>query len=521
MTSPYAAELAALVQAAARAVDAGDDAEAEPALQRIVALNAHDAEAWHMLAAIAVRSGRTAEAVDLAKRALELDRRNAVYLNTLGVAHAEGRNFESALACFKRALKERPSYADAHYNLGKVYRKLGRSAEAEACYVRARKLDPGKAEAAANLATLRIQQGRYEEADGLLAEARARLPHDEALAIHAAICALARSGARAALREFGAFLESHPLAPSVHAELGRLLLAEGRFAEGWREYAWRHGRAPLELPDYAGKRVLLLPDQGLGDQLFFLRFAAALRSRAAHVAFACPEKLFALLEALCPVSELRRASDDRSGFDLSLPVGELPRLLAAHDTPAPLAVLPMPDRVRHWRARLAALGPPPYLGVTWRAGTRTGEASEFAARGEDPLYKEIDMAALATAVRAWRGTVLVLQRLPQPAEVATLASTLGRTAHDLSAANDDLLDMAALLYLLDEYVGVSNTNMHLRAGVGRTARVLIPFPPEFRWMSAGEESPWFRGFRIYREPPDRDWQPVMNALREEMRQFPR
>jgi ADP-heptose:LPS heptosyltransferase len=219
---------------------------------------------------------------------------------------------------------------------------------------------------------------------------------------------------------------------------------------------------------------------------------------------------------MSPVSELRLASDDRSGFDLSLPVGDLPRLLGAQDTPPPLAVRAAADRVAHWRERLAALGPAPYLGVTWRAGTKTDDAPEFAARGEDPLYKEIDIAMLATTLRAWPGTVLVLQRLPQQAEVAAFAKALGRAAHDLSATNDDLVDMAALLHLIDDYVGVSNTNMHLRAGVGRTARVLIPFPPEFRWMSAGNEAPWFRGFRIYREPPNRDWQPVMNALREDI-----
>ena len=159
--------------------------------------------------------------------------------------------------------------------------------------------------------------------------------------------------------------------------------------------------------------------------------AAALRSRAAHVAFACPGKLFTLLEAMSPVSELRHASDDKSGFDLSVPVGDLPRLLAAHDTPAPLAVSAAPDRVALWRERLAALGPPPYLGVTWRAGTKTDDEPEFAARGEDPLYKEIDIAALATAVRAWPGTVLVLQRLPQQGEVAAFAKALGPVLDDV------------------------------------------------------------------------------------------
>ena len=504
------------MQAAARAADAGDDAQAEPLLRRIVALNARDAEAWHMLAVIAVRSGRSGDAVDLAKRAQELDRRNAEYLNTLGVAYSEAQEPDQALQCFKRALKERPDFVDGHYNLAKVYVKLGRAAEAEQAYLRARRLAPGKGEVAANLATLYVRQGRHEEALALMGDARARLPDSETLVINTATALLARSGPDAAIRDLEAFLETHAHAAAVHAELGRLLLGEGRFADGWREYAWRHGRSPSGFPDCGGKRVLLLPDQGLGDHLFFLRFATALRERAAHVAFACPEKLFELLKANPPVDELRPVEAGADKFDFSLPIGELPRVLDARDTPPPVAISVAPERLAQWREQLVRLGPPPYLGVTWRAGARKENRSEFAARGEDPLQKEIDLGALASAVRGWRGSVLVLQRLPREGEVAAFGKALGRTCPDLSAVNDDLAAMAALLCLLDEYVGVSNTNMHIRAGVGKQARVLIPFPPEFRWMSAGNETPWFPDFRLYRQSPACDWRPAMSSLSSDM-----
>jgi Flp pilus assembly protein TadD len=513
MTSPHLPQLTALVDAAAGAIDAGDDARAEPLLLRIVAENPRDAEAWHMLAVIAVRAGRGAQAIDLAGRALKLDRRNAIYLNTLGIAHGEAQRLEEALRYFKRALKERPDYAEGHYNLGKAYRKLGNASEAERCYLRARRLDPAKAEVANNLATLYSGQGRYEDALALLAEARVRLPNDEGVAINTATALLARSGPEASIAELVSFLETHPLAAAVHAELGRRLLAGGRFAQGWREYGWRHGRAPADFPQYAGKRILLLPDQGLGDHLFFLRFAPALRERAAHVAFACPEKLFNLLEANSPVSELCRGADAPASFDLSLPVGDLPRLLETSGTPAPLSISAAPRRLSQWRERLAALGPPPYLGVTWRGGTIRIDPSEFAARGEDPLYKAVDIPALASCVRAWRGTVLTLQRHPQENEHAEFCRALGRAAHDLSAANDDLVEMCALLSLVDEYAGVSNTNMHLRAGVGKTGHVLVPFPAEFRWMEAGDQTPWFPGFHVYRQPPSGDWRLALDRLR--------
>jgi hypothetical protein len=72
--------------------------------------------------------------------------------------------------------------------------------------------------------------------------------------------------------------------------------------------------------------------------------------------------------------------------------------------------------------------------------------------------------------------------------------------------------MLALLALIDDYIGVSNTNMHLRAGVGKTARVLVPCPAEWRWMAKGNRSPWFPGFSIYRQENNGDWSNALAQL---------
>jgi hypothetical protein len=86
----------------------------------------------------------------------------------------------------------------------------------------------------------------------------------------------------------------------------------------------------------------------------------------------------------------------------------------------------------------------------------------------------------------------------------------------LSSANDDLAEMAALLSRVDDYVGVSNTNMHVRAGLARQARVLVPFPPEFRWMHEGSRVPWFPHCRVYRQTPRLDWRPALDALERDL-----
>jgi hypothetical protein len=58
--------------------------------------------------------------------------------------------------------------------------------------------------------------------------------------------------------------------------------------------------------------------------------------------------------------------------------------------------------------------------------------------------------------------------------------------------------------------------MHLRAGLGRAARVLVPCPPEWRWMARGGASPWFPGFCLYRQRGDGDWDGALAALRRDL-----
>jgi hypothetical protein len=132
------------------------------------------------------------------------------------------------------------------------------------------------------------------------------------------------------------------------------------------------------------------------------------------------------------------------------------------------------------------------------------------------LFKAVEISGLAHALGDSAGTLVALQRAPAQGEIEELSALTGRPIHDFTAINDDLEDMIVLLALIDEYIGVSNTNMHLRAAVSRTARVLVPAPAEWRWMSSGRASPWFPGFTIYRQSLQGDWTAALEELRRDL-----
>lgn len=160
------------------------------------------------------------------------------------------------------------------------------------------------------------------------------------------------------------------------------------------------------------------------------------------------------------------------------------------------------------REKLTALGPAPYIAVTWRGGTAPEAQGTVWV-----LHKAIALPALADTLSAVPGTLIAVQRHPVPGEIAALEDALKRPVHDFTALNEDLEGMLALLSLLDDYVGMSNTNMHLRAAVGKTARVLVPNPAEWRWLQSGRASPWFPGFSIYRQSLNGEWTTACHNLK--------
>jgi Tfp pilus assembly protein PilF len=518
-----AAEGGRLAAHATACLEAGRLDEAEQALREIIAGNPREHFALALLARLQLERGAAEAALDAARAALALDRGNPDYHNLVGVCLAELARYDEALAALRRAHRLRPASAEIHYNLGKLARKMRDPAGAREAFRRAVAIDPRYPGARFGLAEALQELGEPEEAFAAGAAALADDPDDPLTVCQFGRLLAATRGHEAALEHLCSAAARLPQSALVRHAYADSLLAAGRFSAGWREYlarvnfgpAPRH-RLPEQLPaDLQGATVVLRAEQGLGDVLFFLRFLPLLRERGGRpVVVAAPPRLAALLaRAGVPLAAAGDAqpaahADSRQRV---VELGDLPYALDTEATPPPLALTARPERVRPWRERLAAWGPPPYVGVTWRAGTDRRTEPEFGRRWQS-LFKEVDSGVLGRALARAPGTLVSVQRGPAAGEAQAFAAASGRRVFDASSMNDDLEEALALLEVLDEYVCVSNTNVHLRAGLGRTSRVLVPFPAEWRWLAEGRASPWFPGCAVYRQSARRSWERALAEL---------
>ena len=514
--APANAEILTNLGAAHRA--AGRPDRAAEILQQAILLAPQSSSAYFNLANSFIDAGNMDLALDAYREVIALVPGHIGAHRTIAKILRDAGDTDGALRAFETLDSLLPDDPETLNAIAVLYAGLGQFGTAEKFLRRAVALSPANHELSANLANILARTFRTDEALTLYQGAIDNTPDDPELLCNIGNAVSHRGDNREAVEKYRRALEIDPDFLDAHAGLANNLLADGQFADGWKHFLRRASvqtlaphldRTPFA-PDLTGTRVYVLADQGLGDQIFFARYIPALRARGAHVIFRPDPRIAAMLQRAGIADEISSEAfpaDD----DIKVSSGDLPFLLGCEDgSPLPPAfgIPALAEHEDNLRAKLAAFGPAPCIGVTWRAGTPNMRQA---------LVKEAPVALFASALREAPGSVIVIQRDAAEGETDRFAAALGRPVLDLSSANDDIEELLTLSGMLDRYVGVSNTMTHLRAARQKTSNVIVPRPAEYRWMNAGMESPWFPGSRIHRQTTDGAWSSAFDELSSAMR----
>jgi Flp pilus assembly protein TadD len=201
-------------------------------------------------------------------------------------------------------------------------------------------------------------------------------------------------------------------------------------------------------------------------------------------------------------------------IDYQLPCGSLPLFFRSSLAQFPRQarfLFADPRRVARWRQRYAKLGPGLKVGISWKAGGQ-------------PISRRKRTTSLAdwAEVLATPGVRFVSLQYGECAdELAAAREELGVTIHDWQDA-DALVDLdgfAAKLRALDLVISVGNATVHLAGALGVPAWALVPRVPGWRWLNAGESSPWYGSVRVLRQKELGQWGPVFEEIARGLRQL--
>jgi hypothetical protein len=297
------------------------------------------------------------------------------------------------------------------------------------------------------------------------------------------------------------------MSTSVPADLTAQWLAhmrDGHFAAAWRisdQIMNRETRR--DLPRHltslwsgaplAGRRVLIRCYRGLGDTIQFIRYAPLVKASAREVTVSAQAELIPLLRTMPAIDRILALDRDPDppDCDLELEVTELPHVFRT--TPRTI-----PARIPYFGVSHAALPQSnhPAVGIVWAAGDwdprRTIPLSELAPPFETAglMFYSFQRGAPAEQWQALPAIALHWQ---------------------------DVLHEAGLLRSLDLLISVDTMPAHLAGALGIPVWLLLHSDPDWRWMRAREDSPWYPTMRLFRQNRPGDWRPVLRRVAAELR----
>lgn len=299
-------------------------------------------------------------------------------------------------------------------------------------------------------------------------------------------------------------------------------IAGGKLQEGFKhreacmaKFGWQRRTSvqpPSSCPAWSGeslegKSIVIWSEFGLGDEIFFLRFARILRERcgAARVSVMCQAPLVTLFEGskeADAVFSVAQAADlpphDFWVFPHAIPahvaldLEALPQSVPFLHAPGMTTVTALKDS----RARLK-------VGVVFK-GAPSHENDKQRSLPSlsvlDDIFKldDIEFFSLQKGAGADEAAGYAL-RLSNFHDIGVLMSSMDETANAIAA--------------LDLVLTVDTSVAHVAAAMGKPTWLMLPFFGDWRWHYTRDDSPWYPSMRLFRRAAGADWSEVVARLR--------
>ena len=527
----------------------------------------------------AIRAEDHKTACEWALKALQQDARSGYGWYLLAIARERAGDFGSAVQAYEAALKLLPDQAEVANDMGRLAFRLGMVPQAEKLFRHFLARYPDHPEGANNLACAIRDQGRAQDAIDILRPAILKTPEvpmlwntmgtvladagdfatsqvffQEALRLDPEFPKARYNLGNAKLMEgdaAGALVDCEAAMTGVIAEDDRqmmrlarstMLLDLGRTGEGWDDYEARlhpqfngSTQFSVEAPrwepgtDLAGRSLLVMGEQGLGDEILFANTLPDVIERLGphgRLAVAVEPRLIPLFQRAFPEAEVGAHATyavgsrlvrvapflkEPSELDLWTPIASLLR-----EHRRSVAAFPRrerfleadPARVAHWRGLLEDL-PGAKVGLLWKSAVN-----------RDSRHRWFSPFAQWEPILTQPGVTFVnLQYGDCSEEIAFVKETWGVDVWTPPGIDlkQDLDDVAALCCAMDLVLGFSNATLNIGAACGAPTW-LISVPGA--WTRLGtEQYPWYPQTRVFLLEAFGDWTPVMTEVGEALAAF--
>lgn len=512
-----------------------------------------------------------------ALQVLELDEANPLAWHVLAICQEKAGRVGHALGAYEQALRYSPEDVNIAQDLGRLAQRLGHLEIAEKLMLKFLAVEPGHVEGTNNLACVLRDQKRYPEAIDLLRDLISISPEqpilwntlgtvlsdqgqmetsltffEEALRLDPAFAKARYNRANArqplgdpegALEDLEAALpgaETPHEAAMMNMSRAMTLMGMGRLREGFEAYEIRLAPEMAEsvhfvvdaprwdpaAQDLAGKRVLIVGEQGIADEMVFggcIPDVIEAVGPEGKVFIAVEARLVEVFQRSFPTARvgahravrlegrltryipfMDEVAETEGKVDVWVPMASLCAVFRTDISDFPDRdgyLVPDPDKVAYWKAELEKLGPGFKVGLHWKSSVLTGVRARY--------FSAFDLWA---PILKTPGCVMVNLQCGDVSEDLAAAEAAGaRLWTPPIDLKNDLDDLIALSSALDLVIGPGIAGTNIAAASG--ARTWLIHAPDDWHLLATDHYPFYPRVRTFATGGFDGWPRAIEAVR--------
>ncbi|HEU0117790.1 MAG TPA: tetratricopeptide repeat protein [Alphaproteobacteria bacterium] len=454
-------------------------------------------EAHNNLALALVHEKKYDDALNEAKKAVELAPNYGEGWLTLCNVAEQVKEYQLAADAGAHNVRLLPDSHRAWFGYGVALNRLDRHDEAIAAYKRALQLEPKRADIWDNLGQTYQSLNRLEEAEATFHKT-----------IEAAGQVIAGDGTREIdEKEYG----------NRHWHLALMELLRGKYPQGFARYRARFKDVGgLKRPDFSrplwkgesltGKTILITDEQGYGDTIMLARYLPMIKAQGGKVILSVHPVLKELFENWGGADKVIVHGDTVRGeeYDTYASVFDLPLCFKTTLETIPatvpyLNVLPPND------ASKIEPTTKPKGGVVW---------------GGSPLHSNDSRRSVPLALfqKLFGNKDIQFYSFNRDKKKGDEDILPGLPLIDLVPLFKNFAEASRFINQMDLIITVDTATAHLAGSLGKKVWVLLPFAPDWRWLTERSDSPWYPTARLFRQNAPGDWEGVIAQVEAALRQ---
>jgi ADP-heptose:LPS heptosyltransferase len=317
-------------------------------------------------------------------------------------------------------------------------------------------------------------------------------------------------------------MQLDPSMVTAHFNVSVAQLLAGDWANGFRNYESRFNYEHLAgtLPNYTqprwtgqdlkDKTILILGEQGHGDNIQFVRFLFPLHEAGARIVVQTNDNILPLLQHSTIINELHTASSTPEHFDYWIPIMSLAHVLG-------VTVDTLPHQLQYLSARSDLLSMwSPKLGV--KNKLRVGFCWSGRPDSWINQHKAIPFEIMRDFIKRNPEFQWINLQVECSQDERQQLEELGVVC--VNGLIRNFADTAALMHHLDVVIGVDTAISHLGGALGKPTWILLnQYATDWRWLLGRDDSPWYPSVRLFRQPVQGDWITPISRIEQHLKLF--